>query len=231
VIDKDKKKHIIKERCTFKYAGRYLIGEYIMQYVKDEIRQRIIDVAREEFIDKGFEKASIRTIAAKAKTAKSNLYNYFKDKDDLFRAVLEPTTGEIRNGLEMAKQYNMPKDAEDYTFLSQQLVIDAIINFIAQHVPEVKILLFKAQGSSLENFKYELLDAFTYNMILWTKSIHSKNSVSRLIIRTVCGFYLNMIEQIMLSPPPTDTEMAKYMKEISVFVYNGWKSVFADKER
>jgi AcrR family transcriptional regulator len=46
----------------------------MVQFAKDEIRQKIIDTAREEFLEKGFEKASIRTITARAKTAKSNLY-------------------------------------------------------------------------------------------------------------------------------------------------------------
>lgn len=195
-----------------------------MQYAKDEIRQRIIDAAREEFLDKGFEKASIRTITAKAKTAKSNLYNYFKDKDDLFRAVLEPAVSEIKTGLEMAKQYNIPKETGDYTLLSQQLVIGAISKFIARHTAGVKLLLFKAQGSTIEGFKYEVLDAFTDNMVQWTRSVHSKKEVSRLFVRTVCSFYLNMIEQIFLKGPPEDME--EYLKEISVFIYHGWKNVF-----
>jgi AcrR family transcriptional regulator len=196
-----------------------------MQYAKDEIRQRIIDVAREEFLDRGFEKASIRTITSKAKTAKSNLYNYFKDKDDLFGAVLEPTVTQIRNGLELAKQYNIPKETGDYTLSSQQLVISVISKFIAQHTADVKLLLFKAQGSSLEGFKYEVLDAFTDNMVAWTRSVRTKRDVSRLFVRTVCSFYLNMIEQLLLAGPPAD--MAKFMNEISVFVYHGWKSVLA----
>lgn len=199
-----------------------------MQYAKDEIKQRIIDVAREEFLDKGFEKASIRTITSKAQTSKSNLYNYFKDKDDLFCAVLEPTVSEIETGLELAKQYNVPKETEDYTLSSQQLVIEVIGKFIATHISDVKLLLFKAQGSSLEGYKHEVLDAFTDNMVEWTKSVHTKKEVSRLFVRTVCSFYLNMIEQLFLGGLPTD--MAKYMNEISVFVYHGWKSVFADEE-
>lgn len=195
-----------------------------MQYAKDEIRQRIIDIAREEFFDKGFEKASIRTITSRAETSKSNLYNYFKDKDDLFRAVLEQTTADIRDGLEKAKQYNVPKETEDYTFSSQQLVIGVINKFIAQHTADVRLLLFKAQGSSLENFKYEVLEAFTDTMIEWTQSVHSKKDVSRLFVRTVCSFYLNMVEQLFLVGPPPD--MTEYMREISVFVYHGWKNVF-----
>lgn len=198
-----------------------------MQYAKDEIRQRIIDVAREEFLDKGFEKASVRTITSKAKTAKSNLYNYFKDKDDLFHAVLEPTTAEIQTGLELAKQYNMPKETEDYTFSSQQLVIGAITEFVAQHAADVRLLLFKAQGSSLEDFKYEVLDAFTDNMYEWTRSVRAKKDVSRLFVRTVCSFYLNLIEQLFLADPPAD--MPKFMDEITVFIYHGWKNVFTSE--
>ncbi len=87
-----------------------------MQYEKEEIRRRILDAAKQEFLENGFEGASIRAIAAKAQTAKSNLYNYFKDKDALFCAVLEPTVLEIRNGLELAKQFNVPQEAEDTRF-------------------------------------------------------------------------------------------------------------------
>jgi AcrR family transcriptional regulator len=46
-----------------------------MPYAKDETRQRVIDIARDEFHDKGFEKASIQTIISKAKTSKSDVYN------------------------------------------------------------------------------------------------------------------------------------------------------------
>ena len=195
-----------------------------MQYAKDEIRQRIVDAAREEFLDKGFEKASIRTITSKAKTAKSNLYNYFRDKDDLFRAVLEPAMNEIRTGLEMAKQFNLPKETEDYNLSSQQLVLGVIREFVERRMTDVRLLLFKAQGSSLEGFKYWVLDSFTDNMYAWTRSVHTKRDVTRMFVRTVCSFYLNLIEQLFLMGPPED--MAKYMNEISVFVYHGWKNVF-----
>ncbi len=197
-----------------------------MQYAKDEIRQRIIEAAREEFLAKGFTKASIRTITAKAKTAKSNLYNYFQDKDDLFRAVLATTVDEIRNGLELAKQYNIPKEVQDYTLASQSLVIGVISRFVAEHAVDVKLLLFKAQGSSLEGFRYEVLDAFTDNMLNWTRSIHTEKKVSRLFVRSICSFYLNMIEQLFLMSPSA-AEMEGFLKEITVFVYHGWKNVLA----
>lgn len=61
-----------------------------MQVLKDDIKRRILDVARQEFNQRGFTKASMRDIAAKVGIGVGNLYNYYPSKDDLFRAVLAP---------------------------------------------------------------------------------------------------------------------------------------------
>jgi AcrR family transcriptional regulator len=195
----------------------------MVQYAKDEIRQRIIDAAREEFLQKGFEKASIRTITTKARTAKSNLYNYFGDKNDLFYSVLEPTIAKIRGGLETAKRYNVPKGIDGYTQESQMFVVNAVTRFVAENFTDIRLLLFKAQGSSLENFKYEFLEAFTDNMCAWTKSIKPGKEISRLFVRSVCGFYLSLIEQAVLYGKSED--MQAFQQEFASFVYHGWKGV------
>ncbi len=215
----------IKVHCTYKYDVLlyHNWGESMVQFAKDEIRQRIIDAAREEFLQKGFEKASIRTITARAKTAKSNLYNYFKDKNDLFCSVLEPTITKIQKGLEMAKQFNVPKKVDEYTLESQMDVVGIVNRFVAENLIDVRLLLFKAHGSSLEKFKYEFLEAFTDNMYSWTKSIRPDKEVSRLFVRSVCNFYLGMIEQVILYGKAEEMQM--FRQEFTNFVYHGWRSV------
>lgn len=193
------------------------------QFEKDEIRQRLIEAAREEFQKNGFEKASIRTITAKAKTSKSNLYNYFKDKNHLFHSVLEPTVIKIRKGLESAKQYNTPKNTDEYTQESQSNVMGTIVKFVAENLTDVKLLLFKAQGSMIENFKYEVLEVFTDNMCNWVKSFKSGDKISRLFVRSICSYYLSVIEQMILYG--RWEELPRLQHEISSFVYNGWRGV------
>lgn len=195
----------------------------MVQYVKDEIRQRIIDAAREEFLQKGFEKASIRVITTKARTAKSNLYNYFKDKNDLFYSVLEPAVVEIRRGLELVKQFNIPKGVNEYTQESQMYVVGIVDQFVSEHFTDVRLLLFKAQGSSLENFRHEFLEAFTDNMVSWVKSIRPEKNISRLFIRSVCSFYFSLVEQAVLYGKAE--EMQDYKEEFTKFVYHGWKGI------
>jgi AcrR family transcriptional regulator len=194
-----------------------------VQYAKDEIRQRIIDSARKEFLRKGYQKASIRAIADKAKTAKSNLYNYFKDKDRLFSSVLEPTVGKIWTGLEMAKQFNVPKGVDEYSLESQTAVVGVVYQFVEENFTDVRLLLFKAQGSRLEGFKAEVLEAFTDNMCNWVHSMRPGKKVSRLFVRSVCSFYMSLIEQAILFGKAAD--MQGFQKEFTRFVYHGWKGI------
>jgi AcrR family transcriptional regulator len=55
----------------------------------DARREAILDVAQEVFLEEGFAAASMSTIAARLGGSKGTLYNYFKSKDELFKAYVE----------------------------------------------------------------------------------------------------------------------------------------------
>ncbi|MET7511154.1 TetR family transcriptional regulator [Streptomyces albidoflavus] len=58
-------------------------------------RQRILEVATEEFAARGFTGARINRIAADAKASKERLYAYFPDKGALFEAVVSAWAQEV----------------------------------------------------------------------------------------------------------------------------------------
>ena len=194
------------------------------QTVKDEIRQSLLAAAREEFIRNGFEKASIRTITANAKTAKSNVYNYFADKDALFAAVLEPVTREIRRAIEQARTENAGKSTESYTWNAQEIYMRGVMKFVAAHPAEIGLLLYGAGGTSLAGFKDEALDAFTTLMSEWMEAVTPGHVPSRLFMRCVSGFYLSVVEQ-MLAQKPTPAQAKAYMQEFLQFIYCGWRGM------
>jgi AcrR family transcriptional regulator len=59
-------------------------------------RRNIIEIATEEFAEKGYNGARIDEIAARTNTSKRMLYYYFRDKEGLFGAVLEEAYRRIR---------------------------------------------------------------------------------------------------------------------------------------
>jgi AcrR family transcriptional regulator len=54
---------------------------------KEELRTKILEVAKELFIERGFEETSIRNIAERIEYSPTTIYLYFKDKDDIFYAL------------------------------------------------------------------------------------------------------------------------------------------------
>lgn len=55
----------------------------------EERRTQLIDTALEVFANKGFDKTSVRELAAAAGVAQGLMYHYFKSKDQLLEAVVE----------------------------------------------------------------------------------------------------------------------------------------------
>ena len=63
-------------------------------------KEIILAEAGKLFMDKGFQATSTREIAEKAEITQPNLYHHFETKEDIYIAVLEQLSEEIKEGLE-----------------------------------------------------------------------------------------------------------------------------------
>ena len=61
-----------------------------------DVRQNIIDAARDIFARYGFRKATMDDIARAARKGKSSLYHYFKSKEEVFQEVVEQEAAEVK---------------------------------------------------------------------------------------------------------------------------------------
>ena len=62
---------------------------------KAENRTALLKAARGVFAEMGYGAASVRDIVRRTDLASGTFYNYFKDKDEIFEAVVGELTGEI----------------------------------------------------------------------------------------------------------------------------------------
>lgn len=58
---------------------------------KQELKQRILDAARELFVRNGYESVSMRKIADKIEYSPATIYTYFKHKDEILDCLCEET--------------------------------------------------------------------------------------------------------------------------------------------
>lgn len=66
-----------------------------MQILKEEIRKKILNSAIEEFIEKGYDHASMRTIAKNAGITAGNIYRYFDSKEKLLVDIVNPVLEKV----------------------------------------------------------------------------------------------------------------------------------------
>ncbi|MBP1039764.1 TetR/AcrR family transcriptional regulator [Vagococcus sp. BWB3-3] len=65
----------------------------------EKTRQAILAVASELFMSKGFKHTSTREIAERVQITQPNLYHHFKNKKDLYLAVITQLTDNVRDDL------------------------------------------------------------------------------------------------------------------------------------
>ena len=132
-----------------------------MQMLKEDIRGRILTVARQQFGQKGYSKTSMREIAELAGVGVGNIYNYFTNKDELFREVVRP----VLCALEAMLQEHHGIRGEDIMMMRSEKYLKSCINeyvsLMDKHHALMGILLFRAQGSSLERFREDYTDRST----------------------------------------------------------------------
>ncbi len=70
---------------------------------KAQNRAAIVDAAREVFAELGYDAAGVRDVIRRTELASGTFYNYFPDKESVFRAVLDESAREIRHRLRAAR--------------------------------------------------------------------------------------------------------------------------------
>ncbi len=73
-----------------------------------DIDKRVLRAARRQFVKKGVEATSLRSIAHEAKTSIGMVYYYFPTKDELFFAVVEEVYAKLLDDLEAALDPQQP---------------------------------------------------------------------------------------------------------------------------
>lgn len=160
-----------------------------MQYLKDEVRQRILNAASEEFFVEGYADASIRVIAKNAGISSGNVYRYFSSKSLIFDEIVGPVYAVFLSQLKAIEEQMEQIDTLDPN-LSMSCIksLDGtLLKLFEENRRVMSMLLFKSQGSNYEHIRQELhrvttnalLSVFPFDKLnfsqtdkaLWAKSV------------------------------------------------------------
>ncbi len=102
-----------------------------MQYLKTTVRKRILDSAKDEFIECGYADASIRNIANNADVSLGNIYRYFENKENLYQVIVEPLYEGIKCEIE---------ENDVFSSHSMKEICDFLVGFLIKYSDEIIIV-------------------------------------------------------------------------------------------
>ncbi|MCM1264291.1 MAG: TetR/AcrR family transcriptional regulator [Butyrivibrio sp.] len=120
---------------------------------------KVMAALREEFLEKGFEGASIRSIGERAGMSAAGLYRHYKNKNDMFDAMVQPLVEDINRWLENHKRskYELLDGQADKAELFDETVIDLVKEVIYPRKKEFQMLFCCSQGTKYENFIHDFV--------------------------------------------------------------------------
>jgi AcrR family transcriptional regulator len=120
---------------------------------RDARREAILDVASDVFLEEGYANATMSTIAARVGGSKGTLYNYFKNKEELFAAYvvrhcawqrdamfeIESELGDIREALIKTGRIYLSIVLSDFSMANFRVIVAE-----AQRTPEIGLAFYEA---------------------------------------------------------------------------------------
>lgn len=127
-----------------------------------ETKEKLLASAKSEFMEKGYAKTSLRKICANAGMTTGALYFFFKDKEDLFRSIVEEPYKELMKMIQMHftedTQLLSASNAYAHTEGDHEELVQLLIHHLYSNRDAFLLLLTKSQGTAFENCVDELVD-------------------------------------------------------------------------
>lgn len=144
-----------------------------MQKLKDDIKQKIVEVGKKRFKKEGYENTSMKDIALDVGISTGNIYRYFLTKKHLLNEILKEVEEKVSNFVS-----DIPSNYQD---IDSNLIFEGLIELTLKLAEEnkdtLKVMLNSETERQFTDFKEQILDMFTNKLASIVKSITDKEKV------------------------------------------------------
>jgi len=192
--------------------------------------KRVNKAIMEEFLEKGYEAASIRSIGKRAGMTSAGLYRHYADKEAMFGAMVQPLIDEINAWTKRhtEKKYSILDSKDKKEELFGETFIDLIKKVILNRREEFILLMSCSGGTKYENFIHDyamdnqktLLDAIQYMRNKGYPVINvSEEELHMLLSAYMTACFEPIIHKY------DDIEIEQYLNTIQAFFMPGWLKI------
>ena len=189
---------------------------------------RLMAAAREEFMEYGFEKASMRRIGDRIGMSAAGVYRHCRDKADLFDQLVSPAVQDMHAWLMGHIQRNSEALQNGSAQLWQDTEINMMRDLIYPRMDEYRLLLSKAQGTKYENFLHELVEMHQREMEKFLPLLKQQGYAVRDISPSELHLLLSAYTTALFEPVVhgyTLEEALRCLETVEAFFMPGWKQL------
>lgn len=198
-----------------------------------ETRHTLLQCAKKEFMEKGYSKASLRSICKEAGVTTGALYFFFQDKDDLFCSLVSESLMRI---MQLIKEHQQLEENEareeilssNHDMDSERILVEVLVHEMYQNRDEMLLLVNGAQGSSLENAVDRIIDEMDAHNLHLAQATCQKLGIPMLEESLVHWMSHNQIDMFlyMLKHIETEEQALAFGRQAMTYLVTGWFALF-----
>ena len=196
--------------------------------------EKVKKAIKEEFLEKGFEDASIRSIGARAGMTSAGLYRHYADKEAMFNAMVEPLIESIKNWTEKhtARKYSLVDGGVTNDELFGETFVDMIKEIILPRRDEFILLMSRSGGTKYENFIHDYAEENQKEFMEAIRYLKEKGypaaELSEEELHMLLSAYLTACFEPIIHDYD-DVMVEKYLNTVQDFFMPGWLKIMGVK--
>ena len=171
-----------------------------MAVADSSIDPKLLESAKKEFLERGFELASLKDICDRAQVTTGALYNRYKGKEELFAKVVEETVLSIEEARSKRSSIDLKAASDEELKMMWKMNKESLywwFELFEKHKDGVILLTRCSAGTRYANFKHDFVEVVTetsYEIYeeMKRRKLTSKN-ISKKIMHTVHSAYFEMV--------------------------------------
>ena len=189
---------------------------------------------REEFLEKGYEGASIRSIGARAGMTSAGLYRHYPDKEAMFNALVEPLVNKISTWTKrhIGRKDQLLDNVTGGEDLFGETFVDLIRDVILPNRDEFRLLMNASAGTKYENFIHDFVidnqKSFLNAIRYMRKNGYPAMDISEEELHMLLSAYITACFETIVHDYD-DEKIEKYLNTVQEFFMPGWMKIMGVK--
>lgn len=193
--------------------------------------ERIHEAAKREFLEKGFQSASLRNIVKRAGVTTGAFYGYYDSKEELFAALVDKQANYVLelfcNTIDDFEKLPGQTQTEQMTDTSV-VCLEKMLDYIYDNYDAFKLLIECAEGTAYADFVHQLVvrevdSTFTYIQTLAKMGCHVE-PLNKNLIHIIASALFSGIFEVIVHDMPKE-EAREYISQFHRFYTAGWSEL------